>query len=176
VPHRSADGRTFPSTSRGRRTALFFTNDRRVYVIDPSAGSTGKITEAGTQDERAEALELHHHHHRALKDRWLEIPRRAPPPCRHNLWDSNMPGSTLFMPVCDVSFALIGLIAQFVDARLERYATTSGRGMNIVEDRFDFRPAATDRWLSSGFLDRENILPLSHLERQACYFMFGNPP
>ena len=39
MPYRSTEGRTFPSTSRGRRTALFFTNDHGVYVIDPSAGA-----------------------------------------------------------------------------------------------------------------------------------------
>jgi hypothetical protein len=175
MPYRSADGRTFPSTSRGRRAALFFTNDRGVYVIDPNAGSTTNMSEAGTRDQRAQALDLYRHHRRALKDRRLEIPRRTPPLCGHNLWDSNMPGSTLFMPVCDVSFALIGLIAQFVDARLERFAATSGRGMNIVDDRFDCRPAGTDKWLDNGFLDRDHILPLSHLERQACYFMFSEP-
>jgi hypothetical protein len=152
TPYRSADGRTFPSTSRGRRTALFFTNDRGVYFIDPIAGSTINMREAGTRDERAQVVDLYRHNRRTVQDRRLEIPRRAPPLCGHNLWDSNMPGSTLFMPVCNVSFSLIGLIAQFVDARLERFAATSGRGMNIV--RFDFRPAGTDRWLNSGFLDR----------------------
>ena len=86
-----------------------------------------------------------------------------------------MPGSTLFMPVCDVSYSLISLIAQFVDARLKRFAATAGRGMNIVDDRFDFRPAGTDKWVESGFLDCDNVLPLSHLERQACYFMFSEP-
>jgi len=175
MPYRSADGRTFPSTSRGRRTALFFTNDLGVYVIDPNAGSSGNMREAGTRDERAQALDLYRDHRRTVQDRRLEIPRRAPPLCGHNLWDSNMPGSTLFIPVCDVTSSLIELIAQFVDARLERFAATSGRGMNIVDDRNGFRPAGTEEWLDSGFLDRNDILPLWHLERQACYFMFSEP-
>jgi hypothetical protein len=175
LPYRSADGRTFPSTSRGRSTALFFTNDQGVYIIDPKAGSAGKMREAGTPAERDQALDLYRHHRQVLQDHRLEIPRRAPPLCGHNLWDSNMPGSTLFMPVCDVSYSLISLIAQFVDARLERFAATAGRGMHIVDDRFDFRPAGTDEWVKSGFLDRDNTLPLSHLERQACYFMFSEP-
>jgi len=161
MPYRSADGRTFPSTSRGRRTALFFTNDQGVYVINPSAGAVGNIREAGTPAERDQVLDLYRHHRLVLQNRRLEIPRRAPPLCGHNLWDSNMPGSTLFMPVCDVSYSLIGLIAQFVDARLDRFAATAGRGMNIVDDRFDFRPAGTEEWVASGFLDPGSILPLS---------------
>lgn len=173
LPYRSADGRTFPSTSRGRRTALFFTNDSGVYVIDPNAGATESMRQIDRPHERAAALDLYRHHRRTLKQRRLDIPRRVPPLCGHNLWASNMPGSTLFMPICDVSFSLIGLIAQFVDARLERFA--AGRGMNIVDDRYDFRPAGTGPWVESGFLDRESVLPLSHLERQACYFMFSEP-
>jgi len=42
-----------------------------------------------------------------------------------DLSDSNKSGSTLFMPVCDVSRALISLIAQFVDPGLRRYALPS---------------------------------------------------
>jgi hypothetical protein len=39
LPYRAGDGRTFPSTSRGRRTALFFTNDQGVYVIAATAST-----------------------------------------------------------------------------------------------------------------------------------------
>jgi hypothetical protein len=58
----------------------------------------------------------------------LDIPRRVPVLSGHNMTVSNMPGSTLFMPVCDVTFSLIGLIAQFVDQRLERFVAKNGRG------------------------------------------------
>ena len=50
-----------------------------------------------------------------------------------------------------------------------------GGGFNIVDDRHGFRPAGTERWLKSGFLDAERVLPLSILERQACYYVFSEP-
>jgi hypothetical protein len=84
------------------------------------------------------------------------------------------PGSTLFLPVCDVSVSLISLIAQFVDPALHRYAPARG-GANIVDDRHGGRPAGTERWLKSGFLDAARILPLSIVERQACYYVFSEP-
>ena len=171
---RAGDGRTFPSTSRGRRTALFFTNDQGVYVIDPAAPSTSKLREIETPDA-GEGPALHRDHRKTLQQGRLDIPRQVPPLSGHNLWVSNMPGSTLFMPVCDVSFSLIGLIAQFVDSRLERFAAKNGRGMHVVDDRHGFRPAGTEKWVKSGFLDEHNVMPLSHLERQACYFMFSEP-
>jgi hypothetical protein len=174
LPYRGGAGRTFPSTSGGRRTALFFTNDQGVYVIDPAAASPGKLREVEAPDQRERVLALYREHRKLLQPGRLAIPRRVPPLCGHNLWDSNGPGSTLFMPVCDVSYSLIALTAQFVDAKLERFAA-KGRGMHIVDDRHGFRPAGTERWVKSGFLDADDILPLSHLERQACYFMFSEP-
>jgi hypothetical protein len=175
LPYRNSDGRTFPSTSRGRRTALFFTNDRGVYLIDPGAGSAEEMRAAEGPDGRAAALDLYNRHRLTLQPRRLDIPRRVPPLCGHNLWASNRPGSTLFMPVCDVTFSLIGLIAQFVDPELERFAPASGRGTNIVDDRFGFRPAGTEAWIESGFLSQDSALALTHLERQACYFVFSEP-
>jgi hypothetical protein len=157
LPYRASDGRTFPSTSRGRRTALFFTNDRGVYVIDPAAPSASKMREVETPVEREKVLALYYEHRKELKQGRLDIPRRVPPLSGHNLWNSNMSGSTLFMPVCDVSFSLIGLIAQFVDRRLERFAARDGRGMHIVDDRHGFRPAGTEKWLKSGFLDESAV-------------------
>ena len=174
LPYRNSDGRTFPSTSRGRRTALFLTNDRGVYVIDPGAGSADRMREADGPDGKAAALDLYKRHRLTLQQHRLDIPRRVPPLCGHNLWASNMPGSTLFMPICDVTFSLIGLIAQFVDPELERFAAANGRGIIIVDDRHGFRPA-TEAWIKCGFLDEDNILALTHLERQACYFMFSEP-
>jgi hypothetical protein len=43
-----------------------------------------------------------------LKAGRIDIPRQMPPLSGHKLWGSNMPGSTLFMPVCDISLAPIG--------------------------------------------------------------------
>jgi hypothetical protein len=175
LPYRAGDGRTFPSTSRGRRTAMFFTNDQGVYVIDPGAPSASKIREVETSDERNKVLSLYWENRKTLKQGRLDIPRRVPPLSGHNLSVSNMAGSTLFMPICDVTSSLIGLIAQFVDQRLERFAAKNGPGMNIVDDRYGFRPAGTEKWIKSGFLDERNIIPLSQVERQACYYMFSEP-
>src|SRR5260221_14681703 len=47
--------------------------------------------------------------------------------------------------------------------------------MNIVDDRRGCRPAGTERWLKDGFLDAERMLPLSIVERQACYYVFSEP-
>ncbi len=175
LPTSSADGRTFPSTARGRRTQLFFTNDAGVHVIDPAAPATDTLRAVEGAAARARVLALYRDHRRTLQTGRLAVPRRIPPLSGHNLWDSNMPGATLFMPVCDVTQALIGLIAQFVDGSLGRFVAHGARGMTVVDDRHGFRPAGTAPWVARGFLDPDRVLPLSILERQACYFTFSEP-
>ena len=156
-------------------TALFFTNDDGVFVIDPAAPPAAKAQIVGDGPDRVRVLDLYCHHRKRLQQGRLNIPRRVPPLSGHNLWDSNMPGSTLFMPVCDVSRALIAMIALFVDPRLEHFTAKDSRGPYIVDDRFNCRPAGTQKWVENEFLDAEKALPLSHLERQACYYMFAEP-
>jgi hypothetical protein len=169
------DGRTFPTTTRGRRTALFLTNDDGVYVIDPRNIAATKLREVETPDEREKILAVHREHRKELRRGRLEIPRQVPPLFAHNLWNSNAPGSTLFMPICDVSLSLIAMTSQLVDADGGRFVGKHGGGMYVVDDRHDFRPAGTEKWVNNGFLDRNKVLPLSLLERHACYFMFSEP-
>ena len=175
VPYRRGDGRTFPSTSGGRRTALFFTNDAGVYVIDPAPSLPARMRVVAAADERERVLALHREQRRQLQPGRLAFARSVPPLCGHNLWNSNGPGSTLFMPICDVSYSLISLTAQFVDPTLKRFTPKRDRGMHIVDDRHGFRSGGCERWVKSGFLDADDVLPLSHLERQACYYMFSEP-
>jgi hypothetical protein len=172
-PYTRLSGRTFPTTRADGQTALFWTNDEGFYVLDHKVAA-GKLNEVETREERSKLLDVYRAQRRTLKAGRLDIPRRVPPMSGHDLWDSNQPGSTLFLPVCDVSASLISLIAQFVDPALRRYAPVTG-GMNIVDDRHGFRPAGTERWLKDGFLNAEHVLPLSILERQACYYVFSEP-
>jgi hypothetical protein len=173
APYPRLGGRTFPTTRAGGQTALFLTNDEGFYVLDDKVAPS-KLREVETGEERSKLLDVYRTRRRTLRSGRLDIPRRVPPMSGHDLWDSNRPGSTLFLPVCDVSASLISLIAQFVDPALRRYASESG-GMNIVDDRHGFRPAGTERWLKDGFLSAEQVLPLSILERQACYYVFSEP-
>ena len=153
APYRRRSGRTFPTTRPGGDTALFFTNDEGLYVLDANVAAS-KLREIETPDERTKLLEVYRAQRRELRRGRLDIPRRIPPMSGHDLWDSNRPGLTLFLPVGDVSASLISLIAQFVDPALRRYAPAGG-GMNIVDDRHGYRPAGTERWSKDGFLDAE---------------------
>ena len=165
APYPRRSGRTFPTTRAGGHTALFLTNDDGFYFVEDKVAA-GKLREVETREERSKLLDVYRAQRRTLKPGRLDIPRRVPPMSGHDLWDSNRPGCTLFLSA--------SLIGQFVDPALRRYASASG-GMNIVDDRHGFRAAGTERWLKCGFLNAEQVLPLSILERQACYYVFSEP-
>jgi len=170
------DGRTHSSTTAGGgRTVLLMTNDDGVYAIDAAAEGAAKVRQIETADERQTIVEVYRRRRKKLRPGRLEIPRRIPPLFAHDFWDANRPGSTVFMPICDVSQTLIGIISQMVDADAGRFVKGQGGGMYVVDDRHGFRPAGTEPWAKRGFLDRKKLLPLSILERQACYFMFAEP-
>jgi hypothetical protein len=98
APYRRRSGRTFPTTRPGGHTALFFTNDEGLYVLDANVAAS-KLREIETPDERTKPLEAYRAQRRELRRGRLDIPGRIPPMSGHDLWDSNRPGSTLFLPV-----------------------------------------------------------------------------
>jgi len=51
-------GRTFPTTRPGGHTALFFTNDERLYVLDANVASS-RLREIEIPDERTKLLETY---------------------------------------------------------------------------------------------------------------------
>src|SRR5262249_58771164 len=67
------------------------------------------------------------------------------------------------------------LTAPLATGEAGRSVHAQGAGMNVVDDRRGGCPAGTEPWLARGLIDREKALPLSILERQACYFMFSEP-
>ena len=100
LPYRASDGRTFPSTSRGRRTALFFTNDQGVHVIDPAAPAATKIRAVETPDERDQILSLYRESRRTLQQGRLKFPVRFPR-SRGTIWRSR----TCPAQLCSCRFA-----------------------------------------------------------------------
>ena len=135
-----------PDDARPAATPRCSSPTTKGFMSSTTDVAASKLREIETPDERTKLLEAYRAQRRELRRGRLDIPRRVPPMSGHDLWDSNRPGSTLFLPVCDVSASLISLIAQFVDPALRRYAPAGG-GMNIVDDRHGNRPAGTERWL-----------------------------
>jgi hypothetical protein len=65
--------------------------------------ATSYLRAIETADQREQVLCLYQENRKTLRRGRLDIPRRVPPLSGHNLQLTNAAGSTLFMPICDVS-------------------------------------------------------------------------
>src|ERR1700758_3998392 len=78
APYRRPSGRTFPTTRPGGQTALFFTNDEGLSLLDADVAAS-KLREIETADERTKILEAYRAQRRELRPGRLDIPRRILP-------------------------------------------------------------------------------------------------
>ena len=156
-------GRSHPSAIGTHCTELFFTNDDGVYVYRGTQQKMNKFREYETLEDRDKVIRFYEENTVKLADGRLDLPQATPGLWAHNLWVTNRPGTTLFMPVTDASEALIKLLINLCDAKGGRYSTDGG--CFIVDELKGMQPAGCERWADDGLLDRNKIMPLARLER-----------
>ncbi len=156
-------GRTHPSAVGAHRTELFFTNDDGLFLYRGTEQKMTKMKEYENVGDRDKVFDFYKKHTVKLSDGRFDLPQKAPGLFQHNLWVTNTPGSTLFMPVTDISQDLIRLMVNMCDPRGGRYM--DGGGYYIVDERQGMRPAGCEKWADKGLLDRNKVLPLGRLEK-----------
>jgi hypothetical protein len=108
----SYTGRAFPSPLATHGTELFWTNDDGVFVLpqrDPRAANGPQLHQEG------EAHALYRQAVRLGRER-LDVPRRTPNLFGLNHWVVNTAGSTLFIPIADVTRQCISAMLLYFDA------------------------------------------------------------
>ena len=157
-------GKPYPSAMGSHRARLFFTDDRGVYVVNADKAKMTKMREYEGRDDRSKFLGFYENFVEKLDDGRMDLPAREPGVWPHNQWVCNKPGTTLFMPVIDVTKDLIKLLLNFCDAKAGRYSGDGG-GYYVVDDRNGMRPCGNGKWADSGFLSKKKVMPLSRLEK-----------
>ena len=155
-------GRTHPSAVGAHRTVLFFTNDDGLFLYQGTKHKMSKMKEYETPEDRTKIKSFYDEHTVKISDGRFDLHRSEPGLFAHNLWVTNMPGTTLFMPVTDVSQDLIRLMVNMCDAKGgARY--TKGGGYYIVDERKGMRAAGCETPVVvtggiHGFRQAEDIL------------------
>lgn len=127
-------GRTHPSAVGAHRTVLFFTNDDGLFLYQGNKHKMSKMKEYENPEDRSKVKSFYDEHTVKLGDGRFDLPRAEPGLFAHNHWVTNKPGSTLFMPVTDISQDLIRLMVNMVDGKGgARY--TKGGGYYILDER-----------------------------------------
>ncbi len=107
-------GRTVPSAATIGTSELFFTDDAGIFVTRTRDLTPAKLREFESSDDITRIIGASRAATRQIAPGRLALPRAAPHYDEHNIWNSNLPGSALFMPVGDVGQQLLALLAMYV--------------------------------------------------------------
>ncbi len=156
-------GKPYPSAMGSHRARMFFTNDDGVFVVDADQAKMTQMREYAASGDRDKVLGFYDTYARKIDDGRMDLPAKEPGVWPHNHWVCNKPGTTLFMPVIDLSKDLIKLILNLSDAKAGRYAKEES-GYFIVDDHNGMRPCGNEKWADNGFLNKKKVMTLSRLE------------
>ena len=150
--------KTIPALGDVHRTELFYTNDEGTYMIKmhDKQPEDFKGLEALSREQRVEKiLELFRESKVKLEDGRADLPSQPPGLAGHNLWNVNKPGTTVFMPVTDLSACIINLYFFYM---------RPDHRFNFVDELHGMRYPGTEQWVKNGFLDEGKRMPLIEAE------------
>jgi hypothetical protein len=147
-------GRTFPSPCGAHGTELFYTNDDGTYIIKMRGMKAEKIQEISQMDDLEKIVEVFKDRRIKISDGRIDLPHSFPAFLSFNTWNSNMPGTSLFMPVVDVTEELINGMMLFLE-----------QGQYPTDENGE--PLGCKRWVDAGLVSIPS--PYAALEPQVCY-------
>jgi len=150
--------KTIPALGDVHRTELFYTNDEGTYMIrmQDKKPDDFRGLEGLSREERVDRiLELFKESRVKLEDRRADLPNRPPGIASHNLWNVNKPGTTVFMPVTDLSACIINLYFFYM---------RPDHRFNFVDELHGLRLPGTTGWVKKGFVDEKKKMPLIEAE------------
>ncbi len=148
-------GRTWPSPCASHDTHLLYWNDEATYLVRDPDVSNIELREFRDEGDRDKLLQRFRASRVKLFDGRPQYPHTYPTMLPFNIWSSDIPGSTVFLPVIDVTF-------EFINVLLLMTNWPDG-GFFIVDDLNGGVPAGCERWAREGLLNRMLTLPLSYL-------------
>ncbi len=152
-------GRTWPSACNNHGTELFFTNDEGLYHVNVKHMLPGKheldMFFKMSREERVERiLELYRESLVKLEDGRADLPDRMPGLFEFNQWNTNKPGTSVFIPVTDVTEEYLNLLHLYCSHTY---------GFTIIDD-LTGKPAGVDKWIKKGRLKDSVKMSLFDLE------------
>ena len=144
-------GRTWSSACGNHGTELFYTNDDGVYLLSLHDVQPTQMQEYAGRSDRDRLADFVRDHRIKLFDGRIDIPRNTGSVLSLNLWNVNMPGTTLFMPVGEITEEYINAIMLQAD-----------HGQYLVDDRNGMRPCISEKMIKDGHVNTP--VPLSMVE------------
>jgi hypothetical protein len=145
-------GRAAGSPDNAQSTVFFMWNDEATYLLKKPDGPG---PHANVRTMSADDLLAHAERCKVkIKDGRLDFPRDFPAYAGGNRYVSNVPGSTMFMPVTEVT-------RQYINGLFYVLAQEPGRRPLFLDDFNNWLPCGCERWVKSKFLNKEIPIPLT---------------
>ncbi|MDH4381165.1 MAG: hypothetical protein QE509_04665 [Gammaproteobacteria bacterium] len=147
-------GRTLPTAAGIGNPELFYMDDSGTYFVSTRDATTDGNWGQAELSDAERLIAVAKSHTRKLSDQRVELPRGEPHYSAHNAWNSNVPGSTVFIPVTNVAEQLIGFMFVVLGSGYTIWDDTHGRPAGDLEEFF-----------AAGVLNPEKKYPLSYMEQ-----------
>jgi len=146
-------GRAASSPDNAQPTHFFLINDSGTYLLrTPRQSELDHVDEVTPEVlmARADAAKIR------VLDHRLDCPREFPCYIGRNRYVSNLPGSTILVPVID-------LTRQYINGLLYLLSQDDGHRPTPIDDWNFYRKAGVGKWVKNGFLNPDLPLPLGYL-------------
>jgi hypothetical protein len=152
TPLIETSGRSAGSPDNAQSTHFFMWNDEGTYLLkSPPPGGPRPDVRTMSGDALiayAETCKV------KVQDGRLDFPRTFPTYASGNRYVSNVPGSTMFVPVTEVT-------RQYINGLFYVLAQEPGQRPVFLDDFNLFAPCGCEKWVLSGFLNKNIPIPLS---------------
>ncbi|MCK1291285.1 hypothetical protein [Bradyrhizobium sp. 30] len=151
-PMLEAVGRAASSPDNAQATAFVMIDDEGTYLLRKPefALPPGTVPMADDVMRAARLAKVR------ILDKRLEFPRRFPCYVGRNRAVSNLPGTTVFVPIVD-------LTRQYINGMMYLLSQPDGQRPAFIDDWNFYRWAGCKRWIKNGFLNPYLKLPLGYL-------------
>jgi nitroreductase len=149
-PNLTMAGRTAGSPDNAQGTHFFMINDTGTYYLRKLPPAADLPFTAEALIERARQAKVR------VLDRRLDVAegrRDFPAYLDSNRFLSNLPGTTIFLPVVDLSH-------QYINCLMFLLTQPEGARPAFVDDRNFYRLAGVAKWVKNGFLNADVKVPL----------------
>jgi hypothetical protein len=151
TPNLNMFGRAAGSPDNAQATYFFLINDSGTYFLKRLEPRNPPGLD--TAQELIRRAELSKHQ---LHDRRLDFPREFPYFLDSNRFLSNVPGSTILLPVVDMT-------RQYINTLMYLLTEPQGHRPTFIDDRNFYLPAGVRKWIRNGFLNKDIKVPLGTL-------------
>jgi hypothetical protein len=154
--------RTWPSACSNHGTELFWSNDQGLWWLNifgmvPEPGEISTLSGLGIHEQAEVLVEMFRRAKVKLSDGRAQLPTTLPGLFDFNQWNANKPGTTLFVPVTNITLEYINVLFIYL---ARSYA------FSIVDEQHGERSAGLQHWIDSGRVDPSRKMGMVELEQR----------